>query len=162
MSSDPKQLILIVLPVVALSLALIVTAIAIIVKMRRRAQLQILPTAQKSVQPPSFTEAHLANLREWQKPANSASMNDSSSTIKTDPGHLPFLAQPCATLQKPQKGSWELFKEKQQQRALNKENAQPVSAWHHKPKGPGYWREVGKQMEARKTWWEKVRDRAGF
>jgi hypothetical protein len=178
MPSDPKQVILIVIPTVALSIALITTLIVILVKMRRRSQREILPTSQNSapaasvVQPPTFTERHIANLRGWQKPADSAastinstpaSMNNAYPTIKTDPGHHVFqLAQPSATHQKSQKGSYATFMEKRAQRTMANENVQPLGEWHHKPKGPAYWREVGKEMEARKTVWEIVKERVGL
>ncbi|OAL03180.1 hypothetical protein IQ06DRAFT_292391 [Phaeosphaeriaceae sp. SRC1lsM3a] len=69
--------------------------------MRRRSQRNLLPTTQKPVQPPTFTERHITNLREWQKLAsNSASTDSAWSSLKTDPGHHPFLAQPKATYQK--------------------------------------------------------------
>lgn len=177
MPSDPKQLILIVIPVVALSIALITTFIVIFVKMRRRSQSEPLPTFRKSapaaseVQPPTFTERHIANLRQWQKPADSASsinstptsINNAYPTIKTDPSHHAFqLAQPSAAHQKPQKGSYAAFMEKRAQRAMANENAQPLGEWHHKPKRPAYWQEIGKEMEARKTVWEKVKGRVGL
>lgn len=172
MPSDPKQVILIVVPVVALSIALITLFIVIFIKMRRRFERQILPTAQKSgpamsavQQPPNFTQRHLANLRDWQKPTNpaSASIVTAYATIKTDSSHRTFqLAPPSAAHQKSQKGSWQQFQEKKQQRALARENAPPIGKWHHKPKGPAYWCEVGKEMEARKTWWEKAKDRVGM
>jgi hypothetical protein len=177
MPSDPKQVVLVVIPTVALSIALLITLIVILVKMRRRSQREILPTSQNSapaasvVQPPTFTERHIANLRGWQKPADSAStinstptsINNAYPTIKTDPSHHAFqLSQPPAAQQKPQKGSYAAFMENRAQRALANENVQPLGEWHHKPKGPAYWREVGKEMEARRTVWEKMKERVGI
>jgi hypothetical protein len=147
MPSDKKQVVLIVIPAVALGIALIITAIVIMLKLRRRSKRNLLPTTQKPQE--SFVQYHLSELREWQKPA----------PLKTDPNHIPFLAEPAPTLQpqRPVKGSWQQFKEKQQQRA--QAPRLPLEKWHLEPKGAAYWREVGKEMQARKSWWKKFLDR---
>jgi hypothetical protein len=147
MPSDKKQLVLIVIPAVALGIALIITAIVIMLKLRRRSKRSLLPTTKKPQE--SFVQYHLSELREWQKPA----------PLKADPNPIPFLAQPAATHQpqRPIKGSWQQFKEKQQQRAQTPRL--PLEKWHLEPKGAAYWREVGKEMQARKSWWERLSDK---
>jgi hypothetical protein len=149
MSYDKKQLILIVVPIIAVVAVLILTAIAIMRKFRCRSQRDLLPTTEKC---PGFTEQHLGALRNWQK-------------VKADPGHLPLIAEPTASHQphRPAKGTWQQFKEKQHQRGMQAQTfSQPKEKWHHAPKGPEYWRQFGREMAVRRTWWEKVRDRSGL
>jgi hypothetical protein len=148
MSSDKKQLILVIVPAIAVGVLLIVTSVAIMRKLRRRSQRALLPTTEK----PDFTQHHLGSLRNWQKP-------------KADPGHLPFLSEPAASHQpqRPVKGSWQQFKERQRQREMKaQEFNQSAGTWHHKPKGAAYWRQVVREMAARRTWWEKVKDNMGL
>ncbi|KAF1913093.1 hypothetical protein BDU57DRAFT_581586 [Ampelomyces quisqualis] len=163
MINDKKQVILVVVPAVAVAFLIICTSIAIIRKLRRSSQRSLLPMTQKP--PTSFTQNHLNTLRGWENPAATTPENGTWSSITTDSGHITLLAQPVASHQ-PQrlaKGAWQQFKEKQQQRAtqthaINK----PLEKWHLQPKGPLYWREVGREMQARKTWWEKTKDRVGL
>jgi hypothetical protein len=148
MSSDKKQLILIVVPAIAVAMLLIATSIAIMRKLRRRSQRTLLPTQET----PGFTQHHIGSLRNWQKP-------------KADPGHLPFLAEPQASHQpqRPAKGTWQQFKDRQRQREIKaQECCQPAEEWQHAPKSAAYWRQVGRQMAARRTWWETVKDKIGL
>jgi hypothetical protein len=147
MSSDKKQLILVVVPAIAVAVLLIATSIAIMRKLRRRSQRTLLPTQEK----PGFTRHHLDSLRNWQKP-------------KANPGHLPFLTKPTASHQPqgPVKGTWQQFKDSQRQREMTAQECwQPAGEWRHAPKRAAYWRQVGRQMAARRTWWEKVKDKMG-
>jgi hypothetical protein len=157
MSSDNKQLVLIIVPVVVVAFAIIITAAT--VQLRRRRRCTLLPTTE-----PLFTKQHIASLRGWQKPqAPDPPMDSPWPKLKTDPNHRPFLAAPTASHQpeRPiQKGAWQKFKEKQAQR---KEGVkEPIEKWHHQPQGPAYWKEVGKHMQAKKTGWEKLKDKLGF
>jgi hypothetical protein len=126
------------------------------------ASLFLLPTTEKP--PAGFTQKHLSTLRGWEKPATTTPENNAWSTFKTDPGHISFLAEPVASHQpqRPAKGTWQQFKEKQQQRAMQTQASKPLEKWHFQPKGSAYWREVGREMQARKTWWEKMKDLVGL
>jgi hypothetical protein len=141
MADDKQQLILVIVPAVAVTVLLIITAIAIIRKLRHSSQRCLLPATEKP--PASFTRSHLNTLRGWEKP-------------KTNADHIPFLAQPVPSHQpqRPAKGAWQQFKEKQQQRVVQTQPSnKPLEKWHHQPKGPAYWSEVGKEMQARRKWW---------
>jgi hypothetical protein len=157
MSSGNKQLVLIFVPVVAVAFVIIITAT--IVQSRRRRRRTLLPTTE-----PLFTQSHIASLRGRQKPqAPGPPMDSPWPKLKIDPNHRPFLAAPTASHQpeRPmQKGAWQKFKEKQAQR--KEWVKEPLDKWHYHPKGPAYWKEYGKQTQARKTVWEKVKDNMGF
>jgi hypothetical protein len=149
MSSDKSQLILIIVPAIAVAVLLIATSIAITRKLRHRSQSPLLPTREK----PAFTQHHLGSLRNGQKP-------------KADPGHLPFLAEPTASHQpqRPVKEAWQHFQdeEKRRRKMNQQEYGQPAGRWDHVPKSAAYWRQVGREMAARRTWWEKVKNKMGL
>jgi hypothetical protein len=133
MSSDKKQLILIVVPAIAVAMLLIATSIAIMRKLRRRSQRTLLPTQET----PGFTQHHIGSLRNWPQAS-----------------HQP---------QRPAKGTWQQFKDRQRQREIKaQECCQPAEEWQHAPKSAAYWRQVGRQMAARRTWWETVKDKIGL
>lgn len=148
MADEKQQLILVIVPAIAVTVLLIITAIAFICKLRLSLQRSLLPMREKPLA--SFTQSHLNTLREWKKP-------------KTDAGHIPFLARPGPSHQpqRPAKGAWQQSKEKQRAVPTQPSN-EPLEKWHHQPKGLAYWREVGKEMQARKTWWEKMKNRVGL
>jgi hypothetical protein len=149
MSSDKKQLILIIVPAIAVAVLLIATSIAITRKLRHRSQRPLLPTTEK----PGFTQDRLGLLRNWQKP-------------KADRGHLPFLAEPTASHQpqRPVKGAWQQFQDKEERRReMNQQECgQSAGKWDHVPKSAAYWRQVGRDMAARRTWWEKMQNKMGL
>jgi hypothetical protein len=157
MSCDNKQLISIIVPVVIVVFGLIITAA--IVQSRRCRQRTLLSTTE-----PLFTKEHIASLRGWQKPQAPVTLMDSPwPKLRTDPNHSPLLAAPIASHQpeRPiQKGAWQDFKEKQAQR--KEWVKEPLEEWHYESKGSAYWKEVGKQMHAETTFWEKVKDKLGF
>lgn len=151
LSSDGKQLVLIVVPVAAVVIAAAITAMVILRKHRRR-QRTLLPATE-----PLFTERHIASLRNWQKPKPTGPpMGNPWPKLKSDPNYIPFLAAPSASHQPERpirKGACQKFKEKQAQRKewANKPQ-EPLKKWHHEPRDPAYWREVGRSMRAEMTW----------
>ena len=92
MADDKQQLILVIVPAVAVTVLLIITAIAIIRKLRHSSQRSLLPVTEKP--PASFAQSHLNTLRGWER-------------HKTDADHIPFLAQPVPSHQpqRPGKGA---------------------------------------------------------
>jgi hypothetical protein len=164
MSFDSKQLILIIVPTIAVVVAVAITAFFAMRKMRRSSQKNSLPMTEKPQS--TFVQHHLTDLRRWEKPARPArpTTDQASQPTKFDPGHLPFLAQPSASHQ-PERSTrltWQQFKERQRQRDLEAQNPTPLGQWQFKPKGAAYWRQVGEEMEARKSWWQKLRDKYRF
>jgi hypothetical protein len=157
MPSDNKQLILVIVPCIAVATLLLITAATIIRKKRRNTHHNSLPITETS-----FLQRHLDSIRTWNKPTNSGP----NATFIADPNHLPFhLAQPEATHppERTHDMTWQRFQEKQKQREVRtKQPSQPLEQWSHQPKGAAYWRQVGKDMQARKPWWEKARDRLGL
>jgi hypothetical protein len=162
MATDKKQIILVVVPTIAVVVLITITSIAIIRKLRLRSRRNLLPVTETS----GLAEQHIGALQNWQKPTNSStSTNNPWPTIKSDPSHRLFLAEPAASHQpqRPAKGTWQQFKEKQRQREQQAQTvSRPAQPWNHAPKGAAYWGRVGKEMQARKPWWEKVQDRLGM
>ncbi|KAH8723722.1 hypothetical protein GQ44DRAFT_562151, partial [Phaeosphaeriaceae sp. PMI808] len=72
----------------------------------------------------------------------------------------PFLTELPAAYQpqRPHKNRFQQFQEKMQEQR-NRGPKQPVEPWHLKPKGAAYWKQVGAEMQAQKTWQEKMADR---
>jgi len=176
MSSDNKQMILIVVPTVAAILLCIVIAIVLIYKHRHNSQKNLLPISAQS-QPAnpqqSFVQRHLEGIRSWSKPAPSQT-DRLGQPLKTDPRHLSLsLAQPSSSHQPTRKvkGSYALYQErqakKQEQRDREAGRASEISGnWPfqpmEKPKPRSYWAQVGRETEARRTWWDKLRDKIGM
>jgi hypothetical protein len=164
MSSNKSPLVLVILPILAVGIAIIITAIAIWYKYRRAHPL--LPTTERPPTP-LFTERHIASIRKWRKPDQPAAppMDEPWLKLKTDPNHLQFPAAPAPSHQpeRPMKGNWQKFKEKQ---ALREEQAKmpqvPLEKCQHQPMGPTYWRQYGVQMRMEPTWWEKLKEKVGL
>jgi hypothetical protein len=164
MAVDSKQLISIIIPTIAVVVAVAITAFFAMRKMRHSSQKNILPRTENLQS--TFVQHHLTDLRRWEKPARPArpTTDQASQPTRFDPGHLPLLAQPTTSHQ-PERSTrltWQQFKERQRQRDIEAQNRTPLEQWHLKPKGAAYWRQVGEEMEARKSWWQKLCDKYRF
>jgi hypothetical protein len=161
MSDDRKQLILIIVPTVALAIVFIITGIAVARRLLTNSRRNTLPVTETT-----FLQRHLDILRTWKTPTQLASR----SVVKIDPHHRPLtLAMPAPTHPPASttNGSYKKFQEKQKQRQKQRQmRAQqpdiPLEPWVHRPMGPAYWRQVGREMQMRKSRWEKMKNWMGF
>jgi hypothetical protein len=161
MPDDHKQLVLIIVPIVALATALIITGIAIVRKLLHNFHRNTLPVTEKT-----FLERHLDILRTWKTTA----LSTSQMVVKFDPHHRPLTLTMPAPTHPPASttnGSYKKFQDKQKQRQKQRQmRAQqpdiPLEPWVHRPMGPAYWRQVGREMQMRKSRWEKMKDRMGL
>ncbi|KAF2034209.1 hypothetical protein EK21DRAFT_108248 [Setomelanomma holmii] len=170
MSTDSNYMILIIVPTAAVVVAVALTAFFVIRKMRRSARTNILPVNEKPDQ--TFLQNHLSGLRSWEKPPcppRPSTDHWYGQARKTDPGHLPFLAQPSATpsAESSKKSlTWQQFKERQRQRERDptrwREGPGPKPEWIHKPKDAAYWHQVAQEQEAQKSWLQRFRDKYGL
>jgi hypothetical protein len=155
--SDGRQFVLVIVPCIALGIALIITGIVVARKLQRNARRNALPVTEKT-----FLQRHLESLRYWQTPVASASC----SAFEADPNHIPLtLAQPAPTHppSSTTNPSWKKFQDEQKRRQIQAEQpAIPFEPWVYRPKGPAYWCQVGQEMQARRSWWEKMKDRMGL
>ncbi|KAH7084116.1 hypothetical protein FB567DRAFT_75627 [Paraphoma chrysanthemicola] len=159
-----KHMILKVFPIVAIVAVVVAITTFFIIHKRRKSRKNVLPMTKHPES--AFLREHLTGLRSWEKPAAATypATNRFPQPLKVDAGHLPFLAQPSSSHQ-PERSTrltWQQYKERQHQRGLKAQNHPPPGQWKFKPKGPAYWRQVGRDMEARKSWWQKLRDKCGF
>jgi hypothetical protein len=154
-----KRILQIVIPMVTVLVLLLIVLLALVLKHRRAMKKHLLPISEKPQQ--TFLEHHLAGLRNWQKPKD-APTERSSDSIKVDPSHLSLhLAQPSPTHQAPRKLNWREFQERSRRRQLDRQNSGPLEPFHLKPKPASYWHKVYEEQEARKSWWEKLREKMG-
>ncbi|KAH7071833.1 hypothetical protein BKA63DRAFT_492504 [Paraphoma chrysanthemicola] len=164
MSFASKKTILTIVPIVAIIAVVVASTAFFMIQKWRKSQKNVLPVTEHPES--AFLREHLTGLRSWEKPAPAAypSTNRCSQPLKVDAGHLPFLAQPTFSHQ-PERSTrltWQQYKERQHQRDLEAQNKSPLVQWKFKPKGPAYWRQIGRDMEARKSWWQKLHDKCGF
>jgi hypothetical protein len=119
----------------------------------------------------TILQRHIAGLRNWTKPR--AARNEyPKHLLKVDPHDLSFnLPRPASSHQpmRPTKGSWSLHQERkahlhtQEERHRACGGAPDISLkWPfqqmERPKPASYWARRGRDMEAKKTWWNKLRD----
>ncbi|KAH9871063.1 hypothetical protein J1614_006637 [Plenodomus biglobosus] len=140
-----------------------------------RKEESILPIASHHEPPSRFSERHVAELRNWrQAPVSSGGLLPLhlGQPQPQDPPHpdmaelqISTLAQPDNTHQ-PQRAyklTWQQFQDRKRNRdpmaddyhRRNRENWQPC-----KPRNVEYWKQYAEEMEARKTLWEKVKDKS--
>ncbi|CBX99160.1 hypothetical protein IAQ61_000716 [Plenodomus lingam] len=135
----------------------------------------LLPITYNHEPRPAFSDRHLAHLRDWQKPPISSGgilplrLGQPKAQYPPHPPminlQIPALAVPENSHQ-PQrpyhKITWQQFQDRKRDRdpmadeyhRRVRENWQPS-----KPLNYAYWKQYGEEMEARKTVWEKVKDK---
>jgi hypothetical protein len=135
--TDGRQLVLIIVPCIALGIALIITAIAIARKLQRNARLNTLPVTERT-----FLKRHLDNLRSWNIPV----VSPTGPAFKVDPHHRPLTLTMPASTHPPAStinGSYKTFQAKQKQRQEQRQMGpqQPeisLEPWVHLPMGSAY------------------------
>lgn len=98
----------------------------------------------------TFVERHLETLRAWQKPSKQAQPP------------LPLYLAKSVAAQQPRRPSSMTFKEWQERQRQTTLRLNPMHEFKLSGVGvhsPAYWKKVVEEMEARKSWWEKVKDR---
>ncbi|KAL6708009.1 hypothetical protein ACN47E_003443 [Coniothyrium glycines] len=139
---------------------------------RKKAATTLLPLTL-TPQPPreelTFVQRHIDALRAWRKPSipvdpsNSSRLTQTSSAVELL--HIPTLRAPPAAAQPGRKKmDYKEFIQRQRRRDPNAdENHRHVrESWVPIAPRREHWRRVGEEMEARKTPWEKAKDKIGL
>ncbi|XPS78191.1 hypothetical protein M3J09_010209 [Ascochyta lentis] len=114
----------------------------------RRPQSEMSSVNEKSQ--PTFVENHLEMLRAWQKPAKHAQTLHPLNLAKPDTSHQP---------RRPTGMTFQDWQERQRNANTRPNHMHDFKLTGQGLKSPAYWRKVGEEMEARKSWWEKTKDR---
>jgi cytoskeletal protein RodZ len=154
------------------AVVLIITALLTPKSMfNRKAQKPLLPTTEHpSSQPqPTFVERHLSTIRMWKKPSIPVSTSNSSQTTQSSSAYemtqIPTLARPAAARQLSRKPmTYKDFVQRQRMRDphADERHRHVRESWMPAPPNRAYWKQVGEEMEARKTGWEKVKGKMGM
>jgi hypothetical protein len=153
--------VLVVVPTVISIVLFLLVVLALILKHRNGVRKYLLPVTEDPQR--TFLQRHLYNLRSWRKPATTAPQHP----VETDPRHIPFLVHP-PTSHQPQrayKETWQKFQERQRRRDLDRmtrnQKPKPKVEWLQ-PRSASYWRNAAKEMEAQRSWWEKLKEKLGM
>ena len=99
---------------------------------------------------PTFVECHLEGLRAWHKPTDMAQLP-----------LPPYPAKPDAVHQSrgPAGMSYQGWQERQRNATMRLNPMHEFKLTGAGVKGPAYWKKITEEMKARKSWWEKAKDK---
>ncbi|KZM18607.1 hypothetical protein ST47_g10220 [Ascochyta rabiei] len=97
---------------------------------------------------PTFVEQHLGMLRAWQKPTKYARHLQPVQPTKPGDSHQPFRLTGM---------SFRYWQEFQRNASVRCNPMHEFKVTGEGVKSPAYWTQVGKEIEARKSWWEIIK-----
>ncbi|KAF2849754.1 hypothetical protein T440DRAFT_469154 [Plenodomus tracheiphilus IPT5] len=134
----------------------------------------LLPVTHHHEPRPTFSERHLAHLRDWRQPPVSSGgllplhlgqpRTQGPSPLGMTELQIPTLARPDSAHQ-PQRAykmTWQQFQDRQRNRdpMADEYHRHVCESWQpSKPRNYQYWKKYAEDREARKTIWEKVKDK---
>ncbi|KAF1836481.1 hypothetical protein BDW02DRAFT_567073 [Decorospora gaudefroyi] len=174
-TTKPDVAVIVPLVVVVVLIVMIIIALALspkgsiqklVTRITRRSRTPILPLTELPQPEPTFIQRHLEGLRKWQKPTGPPAPASQPSLLcdGIQMADLPALSKPSPVARPPNRPTYQQWKERYQNRS-------PTADERHRyarekktrvPNNGQYWRRVYEELQTRRPWWEKLKEKMGF